>query len=105
MNSKSRLWQFLSDKGEATNAQIAEFFRGTKGQLSWSQRLREIRKDLQRKGGDLVCKEIRTGIYLYKIIYPEPAPTAHEEALCHANAGQELIINTKAAQYEFEGVG
>ena len=71
MSSKSRLWQFLINKGQATNAEIAEFMRGTKGQLSWGQRIRELRQELQAKGGDLTCQELKTGIYLYKIIKPE----------------------------------
>jgi hypothetical protein len=71
MNSKSRIWQFLSERGEATNAEIASFMRGSKGQLSWGQRLREIRQELQAKGQDLACKECRPGIYRYTIVRGE----------------------------------
>jgi len=97
MNSKSRLWQFLSDKGQATNAQIAEFFRGTKGQLSWGQRLRELRQELQAKGGDLTCREIKPGIYLYKIIQPEPPRPELEQAHADNFYKQETAINLVAA--------
>ena len=68
LSCKERIKIFLLMKGKATNAEIAELVRGTKGQLSWGQRLRDIRKDLQKKGKNLVCKEVRTGIYLYSII-------------------------------------
>jgi hypothetical protein len=103
MSSKSRLWQFLSNKGQATNSEIAEFFRGSKGQLSWSQRLREIRKDLIAKGGDLTCKELKQGIYLYKVIMPEPPPTEHEEIIIRENLARETVVNLKQInkQYAF----
>jgi len=94
------------DKGEATNAQIAEFMRGSKGQLSWGQRLREIRKELIAKGGDLECKEIKPGIYLYKVILPEPPRTELEQALVNHNLSVETVVNTRQAfekgkQYAF----
>jgi hypothetical protein len=96
MNSKSRLWQYLSERGEATNAEIAEFFRGTRGQLSWGQRLREIRKELQAKGGDLTCRELRPGIYSYKVVYPEPPRLEQEQAIADNFHKQETEINFKA---------
>jgi hypothetical protein len=71
MSAKSRIWQFLMDKGAATNAEIAEFMRGTRGQLSWGQRLREIRQELQARGGNLICSEVRPGIYKYQVIIPQ----------------------------------
>jgi len=71
MSSKSRLWQFILEKKSITNAEIAEFMHGSKGQLSWGQRLREIRKEWQQRGGDLICKEERPGIYRYTLLMPE----------------------------------
>lgn len=96
MSAKSKIWQFLLDKGEATNAQIADFMRGSKGQLSWGQRLRELRQELQAKGGDLTCREIKTGIYLYKVIMPEPPHTDLESSIIHSNLIEESKINRKA---------
>lgn len=101
MSSKSRLWQYLLVKGEATNAQIADFMRGSKGQLSWGQRIRELRKELIAKGGSLECSEIKRGIYLYKVIPPEPPQTEHEEIIAHSNLGQEKKINRESVQREF----
>jgi hypothetical protein len=72
MSSKSEIYNFLVSKGgETTNTEIAEFMRYKKGSLSWGQRLRDIRKDMKAKGGDLICREIRTGYYLYKLIFPK----------------------------------
>lgn len=68
MSSKSRIWQFLAETGSRTNVEIANFVRGTKGQLSWGQRLRDIRKELIARGDNLECKEIRPGIYKYTIV-------------------------------------
>ena len=71
MSSKDKIWQYLiTHDNQATNAQLADWLRGSKGQLSWGQRLRELRQELQAKGGDLTCRELRPGIYLYKIIEP-----------------------------------
>lgn len=68
MSAKQKIWEYLiTHNYQATNAQIAECLRGSKGQLSWGQRLREIRGELQAKGRDLSCREIKPGIYLYKI--------------------------------------
>ena len=101
MSAKQRIWCFLRDKGSATNAEIAEHMRGTRGQLSWGQRLREIRQDLQAKGDDLKCTEIKPGIYLYKIVRakyePEPARPENEETICAVNAHAEEAIAQKAA--------
>jgi len=102
MNSKSRLWQFLMDKGQATNAQIAEFMRGSRGQLSWGQRLRELRKELQAKGGDLTCQEVKPGIYLYKVIQPEPQRSELEQALADNHLAQETAINLKEVNKQME---
>jgi len=102
MSSKSKLWQFLLDRGQATNSEIAEFMRGSKGQLSWGQRLRELRKDLQRKGGNLTCHEVKPGIYLYKVLLPEPPRPAYEEMIAQDNLRQETIINTKEVNRQRE---
>lgn len=96
MNSKSRLWQFLSAKGSATNAEIAEFMRGTVGQLSWGRRLRDLRKEMQAKGGDIICRELRKGIYLYKVVWPEAPDTSQESTVRENNRIQEEAINFKA---------
>lgn len=98
MNAKARLWQFLSSKGSATNVEIASFMRGSKGQLSWGQRLRELRQELQAKGKDLDCKALRPGIYLYTIVNPEPKDTEQEASIRHNNLVQETMINTKQGQ-------
>lgn len=68
MSSKEKIWRFLiENNGRATNAEIANWMRGQKGQLSIGQRLREIRQELQAGGKDLICTELRPGIYLYQI--------------------------------------
>jgi hypothetical protein len=71
MSSKDKIKSFLFCKGEATNAEIAELLHGQPGQLSTGQRLREIRQELRAEGGDLECKEVRPGIYLYRVIKPK----------------------------------
>ena len=72
ISSKSKIYNFLISKGgEATNTEIADFMRYKRGSLSWGQRLRDIRKEMKIKGGDLICKEIRTGYYLYKLVFPK----------------------------------
>lgn len=70
MSSKTKIRRLLELKGAATNAEIAELLRGQPGQLSFGQRLRDIRKDIQAEGGDLLCEKLRTGIYLYKLQLP-----------------------------------
>jgi len=70
MTSKQRIKSFLFSRGQATNAEIAEYMNGLPGQLSWGQRLREIRQELKEEGGDLVTKEMCRGIYLYTVILP-----------------------------------
>ena len=67
-SAKEKIRLFLMQKGSATNAEIAELLRGQPGQLSTGQRLREIRQELIAQGGNLECREIRTGIYEYKVI-------------------------------------
>lgn len=69
-SSYTRIKRFMLEKKQATNAEIAEYMRGTKGQLSWGQRLRDLRQELIKEGGNLECEEIRPGIYLYKVIPP-----------------------------------
>lgn len=96
MNAKSRLWQFLSSKGSATNAEICEFIRGSPGQLSWGQRIRELRKEMQAKGGDIACSELRKGIYLYTVVWPEPPDTDQEATVRRNNHLQETQINFAA---------
>lgn len=94
MNSKSKIWQYLiTHNNQATNAELADWMRGQKGQLSIGQRLREIRKSMQRRGGNLECKEVKSGIYRYRIIYPEPPRTEQEEVIAENNLAQETKIN------------
>lgn len=71
ITSKERIKEFLMSRMCCTNAEIAEFMRGYPGQLSWGQRLRDIRKELIAEGGDLECKEVRPGIYQYKVVLPK----------------------------------
>jgi hypothetical protein len=68
MSAENRIWEYLiTHNRQATNYEIANFMRGSEGQLSTTQRLRDIRKELQAIGKDLSCTIIRTGVYLYKI--------------------------------------
>lgn len=71
VSSKERIKAYLMKRVTATNAEIAEHLRGTPGQLSWGQRLREIRQELIAEGGDLRCVELRPGIYEYRVVTPE----------------------------------
>ena len=71
MNSKNKIKNFLLQRGQALNHEIAEYMRFQPGALSWRTRVSDIRKELQAQGGDLTCKELRKGIYLYKIIRPQ----------------------------------
>jgi hypothetical protein len=71
VSSKDRIKEYLMRRVSATNAEIAEYMRGTPGQLSWGQRIREIRQELIAEGGDLKCSEVRPGIYLYRVITPD----------------------------------
>ena len=72
ISAKNKILQYLiSHNNQATNAELAELLRGQRGQLSWSQRVRDIRKELKAKGKDLTCKELRVGIYLYQIVEPK----------------------------------
>jgi len=97
MSAKNKIWQYLiTHNNQATNAELADWLRGQKGQLSIGQRLREIRKDLIAKGGDLTCREIKTGIYLYKVIMPEPPHTDLESSIIHSNLIEENKINRQA---------
>lgn len=75
MTGKERLKEFLFLKGEATNAEIAEYMRYHPDALSWRTRVSDIRKELQLNGGDIICVHIKKGIYLYKVIFPDTNTT------------------------------
>ena len=67
LSSKKRIEQVLFAHGHITNAEAAELLRYSKGQLSFGQRLRDIRKDLQAQGKELNCVPKGNGVFDYVI--------------------------------------
>jgi hypothetical protein len=67
ISSKKRIEQVLFAQGHITNAEAAELLRYSKGQLSFGQRLRDIRKDLRSQGKELDCIAIGDGVFDYVV--------------------------------------
>jgi hypothetical protein len=94
MSAKDKIWRYLSEHNwQATNGELGELLKGQKGQQSFGQRIRELRKAMYKRGGDIECKELRTGSYLYRVIWPEPKRTQNEQAVAENNLAQENKIN------------
>jgi len=67
LSSKKRIEQVLFAHGHITNAEAAELLKGGKGQLSWGQRLRDIRQDLIEQGKELDCISKGNGVFDYVV--------------------------------------
>ena len=68
MSSKDKIKSFLICKGQAYNYELAGLLEGQPGQLSWGQRVRDLRKEFAKEGIEIACTEERPGVYLYKLI-------------------------------------
>jgi hypothetical protein len=72
MTTKSLVLQKLLSKEWVTNWELATIFpQGSKGFLSWGQRLRQIRSEMLKIGGNVVTRHKSGGTYEYHLIKPE----------------------------------
>ena len=66
-SAKDRIKQFWLSRGRVFNYEFVEFMKGHKGQLSWSQRVREIAQELRQEGYEVTVNRVREGVYEYGI--------------------------------------
>jgi hypothetical protein len=70
--TKDKVYQKLLSQEWVKNYELAMLFpQGSKGFLSWSQRLREIRAEQTKLGGGIKVRHDKGGTYSYHLVKPE----------------------------------
>jgi hypothetical protein len=104
MSVKNKVWAKLKSQEWTTSGEFEDMFpKGTPGHMSWDQGLRDIRKEMVAKGGDVISRRKSGSTWEYKLLEPEPERTDHEAMLIHHNHTIETVINR--GQAEFAGMG
>lgn len=103
MSVKTKVLAKLQSQEWTTSGEFEDMFpKGKPGHLSWDQRLRDIRKEMVAKKGDVASRKKSGNTWEYKLINPEPPRTEHEETIAEHNYHAEMLKNK---QPEFAGMG
>jgi hypothetical protein len=66
LSSHDRIKKFWLSRCRVFNYEFVEHMKGHPGQLSWSQRVREVAAELRQEGYEVSVTRVRQGVYEYQ---------------------------------------
>ena len=100
MTVQEKVLAMLKAKVWTTSGEFEDAFpKGTPGHMSWDQRLRDIRKEMVAKGGDVLSRIHSGKTWEYRLIEPDATPLLPEPV----TPLPDPVYFERAGQYSFIG--